>query len=254
MTEHSLSSPEHEETAVAAAFSELTRTLVGDYDVIHYLHTLADLCVRVCDVSAAGILLTNGADRSVEAAASDERTQSLELVGVEWNEGPCHDCVHQGSAINEVLLDTAEARTRWPHFTERALEIGFRSVVAAPLRLGGQVMGALNLFRETDEPLEPGPLRLAQALADTATLGIVQQRTVHQQLTVNVQLQRVLECRILVEQAKGFLAHRHDVTPDDAFTLLRDHADRHRLLLTDVARSVLDGTATEELLNQPPAH
>ncbi|POX42834.1 transcriptional regulator [Streptomyces sp. Ru73] len=246
MTDHPLAESAREE-GVTAAFSELAEALVGDYDVIHYLHTLTDLCVQVLEVSAAGVLLSDGNGHSVEAAASDERTYALELASVEWDEGPCRDCTRDGTAIAETYLDTAEARARWPHFAERALAVGFTSVVAAPLRLGDRTLGALNLFREENVPLPPGRLRLSQALADNATLGIIQQRTVHEQLTVNAQLQRTLDSRALIEQAKGFLAHRHDISPDAAFVLLRRYAHRHRTRLTDLARSVLDGTASAEL-------
>ncbi|MFE0055356.1 GAF and ANTAR domain-containing protein [Streptomyces sp. NPDC059003] len=237
------------EQRLASAFVELADTLVRDFDVIGFLHTLVDHCVDLLDVAAAGVLLGIPQGHVVEAAASDVRTRALELAGVEWDEGPCRDCFHDRAPIDDVRLDTQAAAARWPHFAPRAVELGFTSVVAAPLRWQEQVIGALNLFRDRPGPLDAGQLSLAQALADTATIGILQQRTVHKQMTVIAQLQYALDSRVIIEQAKGYLAHRHRSSVDDAFTQMRSHARNHSVKLTDVARQVLNGTAETSLLD-----
>ncbi|MEC4020764.1 GAF and ANTAR domain-containing protein [Streptomyces sp. H27-D2] len=236
------------EERLAAAFVDLADTLVRDFDVIGFLHSLTEHCVDLLDVAAAGVLLGTPSGPVVEAAASDERTRKLELAGVEWDEGPCHDCYHSGAPLSEVPLDTDEARARWPRFAPRALELGHVSVVAAPLRMHGQVIGALNLFRDRPGPLEAGQVSLAQAMADTAAIGILQQRAVHASMSVTVQLQHALDSRIIIEQANGFLAHRHRTGAEEAFALLRRHAERHQLGLTDLAQQVMDGTADPTLL------
>ncbi|MFD9073848.1 ANTAR domain-containing protein [Streptomyces lasiicapitis] len=237
------------EERLATAFVELANTLVRDFDVIGFLHTLTDHCVDLLDVAAAGVLLGIPQGQVVEAAASDERTCALELAGVEWDEGPCRDCFHTRAPIADVRLDTLGARTRWPHFAPHALQLGYTSVVAAPLRWQNQVIGALNLFRDRLGPLDAGQLRLAQALADTATIGILQQRAVHEQMTVISQLQHALDSRFIIEQAKGYLAHRRHTTVDEAFTRMRGHARKGGFKLTDVARQVLNGTAATRLLD-----
>ncbi|MFI6878503.1 GAF and ANTAR domain-containing protein [Streptomyces sp. NPDC050400] len=233
---------------MAAAFVELADTLVRDFDVIGFLHTLAEHCVHLLDVAAAGVLLATPAGQVVDAAASDERTRRLELASIEWDEGPCRDCFHSGAPVPDVPLDTREARNRWPRFAPRALDMGFTSVVAAPLRLHDQVIGALNLFRDRPGPLGDSQLRLAQALADTATIGVLQQRAVSEQMTVTAQLQAALNSRIVIEQAKGFLAHRRQAGVEEAFATMRSYARTHHARLTDIAHQVLDGTADPDLL------
>ncbi|WP_438297020.1 GAF and ANTAR domain-containing protein [Streptomyces sp. HUAS TT7] len=237
------------EERLAFAFVELADTLVRDFDVIGFLHTLTEHCVDLLDVAAAGVLLGIPQGQVVEAAASDERTRALELLGVEWDEGPCRDCYHARAPIADVRLDTDVARVRWPHFAPRAAQLGYTSVVAAPLRWQDQVIGALNLFRDRPGPLDGAQLRLAQALADTATIGILQQRAVHEQMTVITQLQYALDSRVIIEQAKGYLAHHHDTSVDEAFIKMRTHARTHGSKLTDVARQVLEGTAAPALLD-----
>ncbi|MGY0021093.1 ANTAR domain-containing protein [Streptomyces sp. cg35] len=237
------------EERLAFAFVELADTMVRDFDVIGLLHTLTDRCVDLLDVQAAGVLLGLPQGQVVEAAASDELTRALELEGVEWDEGPCRDCFHARASIAEISLDTMAAGNRWPHFAPRARQLGFTSVVAAPLRWQEQVIGALNLFRNRPGHLGGGQLRLAQALADTATIGILQQRAAHEQTAVIAQLQHALNSRIIIEQAKGYLAHRRHTTVDEAFARMRSHARRQGVKLTDVARQVLNGTAATSLLD-----
>lgn len=238
------------EEQLAAAFVDLADTLVQEFDVIGFLHSLAEHCVALLDVAAAGVLLATPSGQLVDAAASDERTRLLELASIEWDEGPCRDCFMTGKQVSDVRLATRAAELRWPRFAPRAVRAGFTSVVAAPLRLHDQVIGALNLFRDRPGPLDEAQLRLGQALADTATIGVLQQRAVSEQMTVTAQLQAALDSRVIIEQAKGYLAHRRDISVEEAFTLMRLHAREHRSRLTEIARQILQGTADASLLKR----
>ncbi|NGO78846.1 GAF and ANTAR domain-containing protein [Streptomyces sp. YC504] len=238
------------EEQLATAFVDLADTLVQDFDVIGFLHTLADHCVELLDVAAAGVLLATPTGQLVDAAASDERTRTLELASIEWDEGPCRDCFRFQKPVPDVQLATTTAEMRWPRFAPRAVKFGFTSVVAAPLRLHDQVIGALNLFRDQPGPLNAAQLRLAQALADTATIGVLQQRAVSEQMTVTAQLQAALDSRVIIEQAKGYLANRRNTDVEEAFTVMRGYARSHQTRLTEIARQVLQGTADASLLER----
>ncbi|MGY6026572.1 ANTAR domain-containing protein [Streptomyces spinosirectus] len=238
------------EDRLASAFVELADTLVGDFDVIAFLHTLADHCVDLLDVSAAGVMLATPQGDILDAAASDERTRRLETDSIDWNEGPCLDCLRTGKPVPDVPLAHPHARANWPRFARKAQELGFASVAAAPLRLREQTIGALNLFRATPGPLEPAQRRLGQALADVAAIAILQQRALYEQTAVVGQLQTALDSRIIIEQAKGALAHMRGISVDEAFQQLRQYARHHRRRLTDVAREVMDGN-TEVPLPAP---
>jgi hypothetical protein len=151
---------------------------------------------------------------------------------------------------------------RWPQFAPQAISAGFGSANALPLRLRSQVIGSLNLFHTGQGGLGGDELRLAQALADAATIGILQQRTIRHGEVVAGQLQAALTSRIVIEQAKGVLAERLHISTDDAFRVLRAAArSRNRLLselATDVASSagvgdiarLLGPAATDEISGQ----
>jgi transcriptional regulator with GAF, ATPase, and Fis domain len=224
------------EQQLAEAFVEAADTLVDDFDVIEFLHTLAERCVQLLDVDAAGLMLADQSGQLHATAASSENARLLELFELQSNTGPCMDAFRTGTAV--VNADLSENRERWPSFAEAAQATGFVSVHALPLRLRTTVIGALNLFCSAPGALSAADVRTGQALADVATIGILAQRTVHQSDLLTTQLQQALSSRVTIEQAKGVLAERHGITADEAFTLLRTHARNHNLRLSDLARDV----------------
>jgi hypothetical protein len=240
------------EQRLAETFVELADTLVDDFDVIDFLQVLAARCVELLDVAAAGIMLADPGGSLMTVAASDERARLLELFEIQSDEGPCRDCYRLGAAV--VNVDLEGARARWPQFTPQAISGGFRSANALPLRLRSQVVGSLNLFHAGTGGLGEAELRMAQALADAATIGIVHQRTIRRGEVVAGQLQLALTSRIVIEQAKGVLAERLRISPGNAFEVLRGAARSRNRLLSDLARDITSGSAdAAQLLQHVPA-
>jgi transcriptional regulator with GAF, ATPase, and Fis domain len=223
----------------ASAFVEIVDTLVDDFDVIDFLHVLVERCVQLLGVAAAGLLLADGRGALQMAAASTSESQLLELFQLQAGEGPCLDCYRTGMPIS---VDDLATHGKWPRFTAAAVEFGFAGVHALPMRLRTDIIGTLNLFTTEPGELAVDGLRIGQALADIATIGLLQQRAIHRRDVLTEQLQAALNSRVLIEQAKGLLAERLHVTVDDAFTVLRGSARNRNLRLSDVAQAVLDGT------------
>ncbi|MFI9761135.1 ANTAR domain-containing protein [Streptomyces sp. NPDC051963] len=225
---------------LAKTFVELADNLVADFDLIDFLRLLTDRCVGLLDVSAVGVLL---ADRDGELrvmAASDERVRLLELFQLQNDEGPCLECFRTGTpvAVSDLRTETA----RWPRFAVTARRSGFGAVQALPMRLRDEVVGALNLFRITPGPFDPAATPIAQALADVATISLLQQRTTQRSTALNEQLQTALNSRVLIEQAKGKLAERQGIDMEQAFTTLRGYARAHNRRLSELARAFIDDT------------
>jgi AmiR/NasT family two-component response regulator len=116
---------------------------------------------------------------------------------------------------------------------------GFRSVHAFPLRLRKQVIGALNLFGSDAGRMQPGDIQIVQALADIATIGLLQARAVHRGEILTEQLQGALNSRIVIEQAKGALAQTYGISVDVAFQRLRAYCRRNNLRLGVVAEGIV---------------
>ncbi|SNS74146.1 GAF domain-containing protein [Actinoplanes regularis] len=220
-------------------FIEMADTLVDDFDVLDFLHTLTERCVELLGVTAAGLMLTDGAGNLQVVAASSERTRLLELFQLQTDEGPCVDCFRTGTAVSVDDLTTAR---RWPRFTTAASQAGFAAVHALPMKLRTEVIGALNLFETEPGALDQEKLRVGQALADIATVGLLQQRAIHARDVLTEQLQAALNSRVLIEQAKGLLAERLQIDVAQAFTILRSTARNHNRKLSDLAQALVDGT------------
>jgi transcriptional regulator with GAF, ATPase, and Fis domain len=219
-------------------FVDLADTMVDDFDVIDFLHMLTDRSVQLLSVAAAGVLLADPRGRLRVAAASSEAAQLVELFQIQDDQGPCLDCCRTGQPV--TVADLAGPGQRWPRFAAAATEAGFSAVHALPMRLRDQVIGALNLFGTGAGLLGPAELRIGQALADVATIGLLQERNVRRAETVAEQLQAALNSRVVIEQAKGRLAERLRLDMDQSFALLRAHARNTNQRLTDVARQVID--------------
>jgi GAF domain-containing protein len=235
------------EDLLARTFVELADTLVDAFDVVDLLTLLVDRCVEVLDVSAAGLMLAAPEGDLRLAASSSERMRLVELLELQSHEGPCLDCFRTGEPVfNE---DLTKAGSSWPKLAPVALDAGFGSVHALPMRLRGHVIGALNLFRAGRGALGPSDLLAGQALADIATIAILQHRATLEAQVLNQQLNVALNSRIVIEQAKGVLAERAGLDLDQSFSRLRGHARNHNLRLADVAQSVIDGTLAAEALD-----
>jgi len=227
------------EVELADVLVELADTLVDEFDLIDFLHTLAERCVQLLNVDTTGLLLTDEQGKLQVIAASTEETRLLELFQLQTYQGPCVDCFRTGQPVSVADLSTAG---RWPHFAAAAGAAGFASVHAVPMRLRKDVIGALNFFGARPGALDESTLRVGQALADVATIGLLQQRAIQRRDVLTEQLQTALSSRITIEQAKGVLAERLRIDIDSAFELLRSHARRHNARLSELAQAIVDGS------------
>jgi GAF domain-containing protein len=228
------------EADVVRSLVEMADTLAGDYDVVDLLTGVADRCVNLLGVSAAGVMLASPAGGLGLVASSSEAMRLLELFELQQQEGPCLDAFRTGEPVQHENLDAGSGR--WPLFSAAARKAGFASAAGVPLRLRDVTLGALNLLSVTRAPMAEADLIVARAFADLATLSITQHRASAEAQRLNEQLSGALTSRVVIEQAKGVISERADVDLAEAFSRLRTYARSHNLRLTDVARAAIDGT------------
>ena len=238
------------EAEVVRSLVEMAETLVDDYDIVDLLTGLADRCVNVLGVSAAGVMLASPEGSLGLVASSSEAMRLLELFELQAQEGPCLDAFRTGERVEHE--DLAAGSGRWPSFSKAAVGAGFRSASALPLRWREMTLGALNLFSVTQIPMGEADVIVARAFADLATVSIVQHRATAEAQRVNEQLSGALTSRLVIEQAKGVISERAGVDLAEAFARLRRHARNSNLRLTDVAEAAIDGTLNP-LAWAPPA-
>ena len=225
------------EAKLSSAFVKLADTLVADFDVVDLLHWLVQECTQILDTEAGGLMLIDPAGQLQLIASTSEEAKLVELMQLAAGGGPCLDCYRTGTAV--TVGDIEAERARWPRFAAEALKLGFRSMHATPLRLRGQTIGTMNLFSPRLGELGAEDIVVAQALADVATIGILQERTIRDASTLQDQLQRALSSRIIIEQAKGVVAETANVPIEAAFGLIRQYARSHQTSLSLVARRLV---------------
>lgn len=225
------------ETLISAAFVAVADTLTTNFDVVDLLHTLVGHCTDILDTDAGGLMLVDASGGLQLMTSTSEAADFVEVMQLNADSGPCIECFTTGVAVS--VPDIAEA-DQWPDFRHAALQRGFHSAHAVPLKLRGEVIGTMNLFAIAPGPLDERDAALAQALADVATIAILQERIAREGTILADQLHRALDSRILIEQAKGVIAHSLTIRIDDAFDILRSHARNNNLTIRSVAEGISD--------------
>ena len=224
------------ETRVLDAVVSLVDTLLEDFDVVDLLTELTERCAQLLDIDAAGFLLADPLGQLRLLAATTEQARELELFQLQADEGPCVDCYATGQPVS--IADLNAAAERWPRFVPAALDAGFASVHAVPMRAAGIVLGALGLFGADPGELSEADRLVAQTLAHIACVAILQEHAPTPS-TVMPRLRSALARRVIVEQAKGLLRETLDVSVGEAFTLLRSYARANGEHLSDVAQRLM---------------
>jgi len=227
------------ETQINNAFVAVADTLTTDFDVVDLLHTLVEQCTQILDTTAGGLMLVDGAGQLQLMTSTSEAADLVEVMQIAAADGPCIECFTTGTAVSVPDIENTDGR--WPDFQKAARESGFRSAHATPLRLRGQVIGTMNLFGVKSEALSDRDAAVAQALSDVATIGILQERLVREGNIVAEQLHAALDSRIVIEQAKGIIAHSLSIDMDKAFGVLRAHARNNNLTIRFVADEISSG-------------
>lgn len=237
--ERSMDAPARE-ARISAAFVAVTDTLTKDFDVVDLLHTLVESCTTIFGVDAGGLMLADPQGDLQLVASTSEGADLVEIMQLDAARGPCIECFTTGKAISVANIETSGER--WPEFQAEALRMGYRSVHATPMHLRGQIIGTINLFGTRILDLSDREAAVAQALADVATIGILQDRVLRESHLLAEQLHRALDSRVLIEQAKGVIAQSASASMDEAFAVLRSYSRNHNLTIRSVAESITTRT------------
>ncbi|MDI6104138.1 GAF and ANTAR domain-containing protein [Actinoplanes sp. NEAU-A12] len=234
---------------LATIFVEIADTLVDEFDMLEYMHMITERVADLTETPAVGMLLAGHRGRLEFVAGSTENVTLVELFVVQNEEGPCLEAFHTGEPV--VNVDLGHAAGRWPRFAPLAVEAGFQSVHAFPMRLRREVIGTLNVFGDTPgRDFGGDDVTVMQALADAATIGLLQERAISHGETLTEQLQGALNSRVIIEQAKGAVAQARGISVDEAFTVIRGYARNHNRRLTEVANAVVtDPHSLQQLLD-----
>jgi GAF domain-containing protein len=187
-------------------------------------------------VDGASLMLIDPDQLLRNVADSDERVGHLEELQIEHGEGPCIDAFDDKELVHAADL-TAEKR--WPDFSPAAVERGLRAVLASPIPYNQMAIGVVVVFSTKVHPWTPeGELALV-AFTDLAALTIANTMQSEQRGELATQLQRALDARVVIEQAKGALVARDGLSPKQAFEQMRRQARAERRRVVEIAAEVM---------------
>ncbi|MCU1468360.1 MAG: hypothetical protein JWM72_4288 [Actinomycetia bacterium] len=233
---------------LATTIASLADTLDDNFDVREFAQHLADTSVAVAQVADATVLLADD-DRTLHWVASTSRERCVHEMFARQDrfarQGPSVCSYRTAACVGGPFDDVSERR--WPAFVRRARAAGFAGGWSLPMRLRTEVIGAVSVL-SAEPAIDAERLMGVQALADVATIGLLQQRLIERVRDVNRMLQPVLDHRILVEQAKGMVAEHAQVAMDDAFRLLGGFARATGRELIQVCRDITEGVVCPEAL------
>ena len=231
-----------DDDALREVLSDYARALaMGDYDIGQVLFDLSDQCTTILAVDGAGVCLDDGTGVLHFLSATDGRAARLEEAQIVHQDGPCLTAYRTGKLISVDDIDTDD---RWPAYRERAVELGYGSVLGVPMPVRTETIGALNLYRDDAGPWSPEMLDSAATLSNMAAGYVTMARAIDDAKELARQLQHALDTRVVVEQAKGVLVERLGLNPHEAYERLRSYTRNHQRRVHDVAAQIVEGTLT----------
>jgi GAF domain-containing protein len=236
--------------ALQAALADFATRLTDPYDLDEVLHDVGDRAVEVLGLAGAGLTIgpNPSAGEMSFVTATDAVTEGVEQVQDRLRDGVCYEAARRGEPL---MVSALAATDRWPRYTKAALEAGFNSVAGIPLRTEGDMIGVLSAYRHNAGPWSAEDIAAGDLLARMATTYLANATRLGEARKLAAQLQLALDSRVLIEQAKGALAERLNVTTDMAFQLLRAYARSNRRQLRNVAQEVLAGELNIGDQNEP---
>lgn len=219
--------------------ADITTRLVTQRDNTRVLGLVTAAAAELLGADATGVMLAAPQGGLRVVVASDERARFIELLQSQTDEGPCVECVRDNVIV--AMPDVTAQPERWPTFAPVALAAGYRAAHAIPLSLDGRAVGGLNLLHFDTVSLTDWQLRLGQALADLAVLGLVQEPEERRVDRFAERTMTTLNDRVLIGQAIGLIAGSLDISPDDARAVLNSYTDRTGHALREVARAITYG-------------
>jgi GAF domain-containing protein len=240
------------EQRINEAFVKVADTLMDSYDIVDLLSTLVNECTDLLGVDAGGMLIADTFGNLELVASTSEEAEFVEVMQLAAGAGPCVECFTSGAAVS--VADIRDTDGVWPEFSAAALQRGFRSLHATPMRLRGRVIGTMNLLGVEPGVFDARDVALAQALADVAIIGILQERSLRDPQIISEQLHLALDTRVMIEQAKGVLSHVHSMSMEGAFRSMRAYARDHGMSLRDVAGGIIDRSITLDPVETESRH
>lgn len=220
------------------ALNTLSRFVVNEAPLPELMNRIAatarDLIAAVVDAS---ITFTSGDDNGWTVGTTGELATRLDEAQYALGHGPC---IAAGAGGETLLIRDFALEQRWPAYAPVALEAGVHSSLSVPFPIQQHVIAALNLYSEQVDPFTDDDVVLAQQIASQAAVAVANAVLYDSASQLAAQLQRAMESRATIEQAKGIIMATSRCTPDEAFNVLVRASQRENRKLRDIAADLVE--------------
>jgi GAF domain-containing protein len=220
------------------AFAELSRIMTTqslDSTLLRIAELAQQTVAGAVDVSVT--LLDAG--RPVTVVFTGELASYLDERQYESGFGPCIEAALTGATI--TIPDTSDSAVH-PDFAREAFRHGVTHTVSVGLQVEQQSIGALNVYGGGGGGFDSGAVAVVTAFAGYAAIAAANANIHASTATLAHNLERALDSRAVIDQAKGVLMARYGLTPDAAFDLLSEQSQRSNRKLREIAEELVGGT------------
>lgn len=219
-----------------AAFAELSMIKLGEEPLGGVLVRVAALAKQTLPgVAEASVTLLRG---GTVATVVFTGPLAVDLGERQYDTGfgPCLAAAVSGGTV--TIADTA-SDPGYPDFARAAARRGITAVLAVGLAHEQKTVGALNLYGGSGS-FDAASVELARGFAGYAAVAVANAGAFASATGLVAHLQRALESRAEIDQAKGILMARYRISAEAAFTLLAEHSQRTNRKLRDVAHDLVE--------------
>ena len=219
------------------AFAELGRIRLADIDIDNLLEKIAQLAKRcIPGASEVSVTLLHG-NIPQTAAFTGELALALDEKQYERGYGPCLDAA---DTTTSLLVPDTGSEERWPGWAAVAARAGVHSSLSVGLPVHEHVTGALNIYATTPKAFDDDAITIAQTFAGFAAVGLANFHLYETQATLAGHMQKAMENRAVIEQAKGIIMGERRCTPDQAFAVLTKLSQDGNRKLREVASDLVE--------------
>jgi transcriptional regulator with GAF, ATPase, and Fis domain len=225
-----------------AAFAELSKIMLGEGSLNETLGRIAALAREtIPDTDEVSVTFVDR-DKANTVVFTGQLAMHLDERQYESGLGPCLDAALTGET---VVVDVADDNL-YQDFAQSARRAGVTHSVSVGLPVPQRVVGALNVYASTPDPLAEETISLAQAFASYAGVAVANAALYNRTAELADQMRAAMQSRSVIEQAKGILMGRHGCSADDAFKKLTRTSQHSHRKLRDIAQSIVDNTHSDQ--------
>ncbi len=220
------------------ALVEVARILVAEQSLEATLAQVLEMaCKAMPGGDLGGVTLLDREGPST-AVATDDLARQVDAVQYEVNgAGPCLDAYRYQQIFR---IDSTVEDQRWPEFAQAASGAGILSTLSLPLVVGGDGLGALNIYCRRTNGFSAAEEVTGGAFASHASVALANARVYWRAERLARQLEEALATRGVIEQAKGILISAEGCSDDEAFHMLVRASQRSHIKLHDVAAEMVE--------------